>query len=246
MNFTVEVRSGLCNTLKSFVTALSIGKANVLPNHTIHFDADHSEIFDSSLICKSPAEFGVSFITARFLILASEEDEQSDLINDAKSLGDHPNIANKQLAPFFSKRTIDWFYDRSLICDKVYKRIQRGIEKVKWRPEVLSEVERVSKEFEGSVLGVQVRTWTHQSDPPNCTSIRDGVERDYKRAYNLFLQAAQKGHPESSRYLGLMFLSGKGVTKNIKSSTEWFEKAAAGGDDMGRRSLERLRMLRAE
>ena len=52
--------------------------------------------------------------------------------------------------------------------------------------------------------------------------------------------------PESSRYLGLMFLSGKGVIKNVKSSIEWFEKAAAGGDDMGRRSLERLRMLRAE
>ena len=43
-----------------------------------------------------------------------------------------------------------------------------------------------------------------------------------------------------------MFLSGKGVIKNVKSSIEWFEKAAAGGDDMGRRSLERLRMLRAE
>ena len=73
-----------------------------------------------------------------------------------------------------------------------------------------------------------------------------GVEKDYTRAYNLFLQAAQTGHPESSRYLGLMFLSGKGVIKNVKSSIEWFEKAAAGGDDMGRRSLERLRMLRAE
>ena len=35
-----------------------------------------------------------------------------------------------------------------------------------------------------------------------------------------------------------MFLLHKGVTKNIKSSTEWFEKAAAGGDDMGRRSLK--------
>lgn len=194
MNFTVEVRSGLCNMIKSFVTALSIGKANVLPNHTIHFDADHSEIFDSSLICKSPAEFGTSFITARFLILESEEEEQVDLINDAKALGSHPDIVNKQLAPLFSKKTIDWFYDRSLICDKVYDRIQRGIKRIKWRPEVLSEVEKVSKEFEGRVLGVQVRTWTHQSDPPNCTSIRDGVERDYN--FETYREAIDKFLPE--------------------------------------------------
>ena len=38
-----------------------------------------------------------------------------------------------------------------------------------------------------------------------------------------------------------MFLKGKGVIKNVQSSIEWFEKAAAGGDDMGQRSLERLK-----
>ncbi len=196
MNFTVEVRSGLCNMIKSFVTALSIGEAKVLPNLQVHFDADHREIFDDSLICHGPEEFGVSFITARFLILKSEEEEQPDLINDAKALGDHPNIANKQLDPFFSTHSIDWFYDRKLISDKVYNRIQSGIEKVKWKPEVVSEFERVSKDFEGPVLGVQIRTWTHQTDPPNCTSIRDGVIRDYnfetyRKAIDEFLPKAK-------------------------------------------------------
>ena len=196
MKFTVEVRSGLCNVLKSFVTALSVGEANVLPNLQIHFDADHREIFDDSLICHRPDEFGESFISARLLILKSEEEEQPNLINDGSVLGRKPDIVNEKLAPLFSKNTIDWFYDRKLISDKVYNRIQSGIEKVKWRPEVLSEVERVSKDFEGPVLSIQIRTWTHQFDPPNCTSIRDGVIRDYnfetyRKAIDKFLPTAR-------------------------------------------------------
>tara|TARA_R110002012_G_scaffold212738_3_gene383828 strand:- start:7616 stop:8455 length:840 start_codon:yes stop_codon:yes gene_type:complete len=179
MNFTVEILSGLCNVLKSFITALSMGEANILPRFDAHFDADYREILDDSLICHNANEFGESFVSARLLILKSEEEHQTDLINDAKALGDHPNIRNKKLAPLFSTKTIDWFYDKSLICDKVFNRIMYGIGKIKWKDEVLSEVERVSQNFEYPLLSVQIRTWTHQFDPPNCTSIRDGVIRDY-------------------------------------------------------------------
>jgi len=192
MKFTVEIKSGLCNVLKSFVTALSIGETNLLPRFDAHFDADYQEILDDSLICHGSHEFGQSFISARFLILKSEENEQPDLINDAKSLGDHPNIVNKNLSYLFSTHSIDWFFNRNLICNTVFNRIQKGIGKIKWRPEVLSEVERVSKDFEYPFLTIQIRTWTHQFDPPNCTSIRDGVIRDYnfetyKNAINEFL-----------------------------------------------------------
>jgi hypothetical protein len=182
MRFTVEILSGLCNVIKSFVTALSmteVGNTNILPRFDAHFDANYNEILDDSLICHGPHEFGQSFVSARLLILKSEESEQQDLINDAKSLGDHPNIANKSLAHLFSTHSIDWYYDRNLISDKVYERIQIGINRIKWKPEVLSEVERVSKDFEYPLLSVQIRTWTHKFDPPNCTSIRDGVIRDY-------------------------------------------------------------------
>lgn len=194
MKFTVEIKSGLCNVLKSFVTAISIGETNILPRFDIHFDADYREILDDSLICHGPHEFGDSFVSARLLILKSEENEQADLINDAKALGDHPNIANKSLSYIFSTHSIDWFYDRALISDDVYNRIQNGISKIKWRNEVLSEVERVSANFEYPLLSIQIRTWTHQFDPPNCTSIRDGVIRDYnfetyKNAIDQFLNS---------------------------------------------------------
>ena len=199
MRFTVEILSGLCNVLKSFVTALSmteVGNTNILPRFDAHFDANYNEILDDSLICHGPHEFGQSFVSARLLILKSEESEQQDLINDAKSLGDHPNIANKSLSYLFSTHSIDWFYDRNLISDKVYERIQTGINRIKWRDEVLSEVERVSKDFEYPLLTVQLRTWTHKFDPPNCTSIRDGVIRDYnfeeyKNAINEFLKSEE-------------------------------------------------------
>lgn len=199
MRFTVEILSGLCNVLKSFVTALSmteVGNTNILPRFDAHFDANYNEILDDSLICHGPHEFGQSFVSSRLLILKSEESEQQDLINDAKSLGDHPNIKNKSLSYLFSTHSIDWFYDRNLISDKVYERIQTGINRIKWRDEVLSEVERVSKDFEYPLLTVQLRTWTHKFDPPNCTSIRDGVIRDYnfeeyKNAINEFLKSEE-------------------------------------------------------
>ena len=192
MKFTVEIKSGLCNVLKSFVTAISIGETNILPRFDLHFDADYREILDDSLICHGPHEFGNSVISARLLILKSEEAEQSDLINDGKTLGDHPNIVNKSLSYLFSTHSIDWFYDRSLIADSVYDRIQNGISKIKFKNEVLSEVERVSNNFEHPLLSIQIRTWRHQFDPSNCTSIRDGVIRDYnfetyKNAIDKFL-----------------------------------------------------------
>jgi 5'-3' exonuclease len=133
MKFTVQIESGLCNVLKSFVTALSIGDANILPRVNHRFDADYREILDDSLICHGPHEFGESFISARLLILKSEEAEQPDLINDAKKLGRHPDIVNQRLITLFSKHTIDWFYDRALICDKVFDRIQSGIKKIIWK-----------------------------------------------------------------------------------------------------------------
>jgi len=196
MKFTIEILSGFCNVLKSFVTALSIGEANVLPRLNAHFSANYTEILDDSLICHGPQEFGHSFISARFLILKSEENEQIDLINDAKALGHHPDILNPNLVPLFSTHNIDWFYNRNLVCDKVYNRIMNGISKVKWKEQVLSEVDRVSKNFEYPLLVIQIRTWTHHDDPPNCTAIRDGVIRDYnfetyKKAIDQFLPKAK-------------------------------------------------------
>jgi len=192
--FTVQILSGLCNVLKSLVTALSIADTNILPRLDTWFDADYREILDDSLICHGPHEFRHSFISARFLILKDEETEQPDLINDAKVLGDHPNITNKSLACLFSTHSIDWFYDRSLICDRVYNRIMKGIDKVLWRPEVLSEVDRISSQFVHPVLTIQIRTWTHKFDPKHIFEIKDGVTRAYN--FETYKEAIDKFLPQ--------------------------------------------------
>lgn len=176
--FTVEIQSGLCNVLKSFITALSIDEStNILPRLDTHFDADYREILDDKHICHNPDEFYHSFVSARLLILKSEEEDQIDLINDAKVLGNSPDIQNPLLEHLFSKKTIDWFQERNLICEKVFNRIQKGIKQICWRPEVLSEVERIASQFIHPVLTVQIRTWTHKFDPKNILTIQDGVKR---------------------------------------------------------------------
>ena len=194
--FTVQIYSGLCNVIKSFVTALSIADTNLLPRFDTHFDADFREILDDSLICHGPHEFRHSFVSARWLILKNEEDEQEDLINDAKVLGDKPDIQNKQLKCLFSTKTIDWFYSRALISDRVYNRIMGGIDKIRWTDIVYKEVERVSKLFTYPLLVIQVRTWTHKFDPKNIFFINDGVTRaynfeTYKNAIDTYLPSCK-------------------------------------------------------
>ena len=195
--FTVEILSGLCNVLKALATALSIDEhANILPRLDAHFDADYREILDDSQICHDQSECGLSFVTARWLILADEHDEQDDLINDAKVLGDHPNIRNKCLAPLFSVKTIDWFYDRNLICDRVFNRIITGIERIKFLPVVHNEVERITQQFSGPTLAIQIRTWRHKFDNPNIFNLDEGIVRGYnfqtyKSAIDTFLPRAK-------------------------------------------------------
>jgi len=208
VSFTVEILSGFCNVLKSLVTALSIGDTNLLPRTDCsHYygeggvGGDFREILDDSLICHGNSEMGESFISARFLILKEEEKDQQDLINDTKVWGSDLhggiNIINKNILHLFSAHTIDWFYDRTLICDKVFNRIQTGIEKVKWRDLVLNEVKNIIQQFEGNILTIQIRTWRahHIGDIKDLTNrkiFNDGVIRDYnfetyKNAIDKFL-----------------------------------------------------------
>jgi TPR repeat protein len=69
------------------------------------------------------------------------------------------------------------------------------------------------------------------------------VERNYPKAFQLFLKSAKAGNAESSRYLGLIYLSGNGVPKDLKESIKWFERASSLGDDMATKHLKKLKIL---
>jgi len=62
-------------------------------------------------------------------------------------------------------------------------------------------------------------------------------------AYELFYKSANRGDPESARYLGIMYLRGKGVQKDTQKALEWFTKAADGGDALARKNVKTLQIL---
>jgi hypothetical protein len=196
MMFTIEILTGLGNVLKSFITALSMGPTNIRCRNDLWHPTNYREILDDSHICFRGEDYGHPFTSCRLLILASEGSEQKHLDNEFN----RTNIIDvavtyPDLKHLFAEKNIDWFYDRSLISDKVFNRIMGGIEKIKWRPEVLSEVERVQANFIHPVLSINIRTWTHKYDPPNLTS---RTNEPGKRIYNFetYKSAIEKFLPD--------------------------------------------------
>lgn len=63
------------------------------------------------------------------------------------------------------------------------------------------------------------------------------VDRDEKRAKDLFLKASREDHTRSLAYLGYMAENGLGGLTEIYAAREWYEKAAEGGS---RYAMERL------
>ena len=74
-----------------------------------------------------------------------------------------------------------------------------------------------------------------QSDAPSAcrTKRRSGkaqvIVQDYKEAFSLFEQAAEKGHINAQIKVGLMYEQGLGVAKNSDAALEWYKKAAEKG-----------------
>lgn len=215
MNFTVNVKSGFCNTLKALVTALSINeKSNILPIKQAWWadGADWDMLLDNELICDNHSKMNESFISARWLILKTEEIEQPSIISDTNAWGyaSEPipghagahlgiNITNEKLLCLFSNHLIDWSYNRSLICDKVFNRIQLGIQRVKWNNTILDEFNKIKTKLlnEGPLLTIQIRTWQSKiaGDRNDLLTYNDGVLRKY--SFELYKNEIDKFLPET-------------------------------------------------
>lgn len=205
MKYTIEIRSGFCNVLKSLITALSIDSTNIIPQPNTWWPegADWKKLLDDSLICHNPSEMGESFISARFLILKEEENEQPHIISDTnewgKDLHNGINITNPRLVSLFSTHTIDWSFDRSLICDKVFNRIQSGIQRVKWNDIILNEFNIIKTQLlrQGPLLTIQIRTWQsgQAGDRPDLLTYNDRVQRKY--SFELYKNEIDKFLPKA-------------------------------------------------
>jgi TPR repeat protein len=65
-----------------------------------------------------------------------------------------------------------------------------------------------------------------------------GVERDYGKAFDRYMQAAARGHSAAQYSLGVLYEDGLGRERDLKRARHWYEKAAAGGDPDARAALE--------
>jgi TPR repeat protein len=84
----------------------------------------------------------------------------------------------------------------------------------------------------------------------NGTDLRNSAKNAYwgkgqsvnlQVAYSLFLDAANTGDAESARYLGMMFMQGKGVNQDSSQALYWFDLAAQRGDKLAKSNLEKLK-----
>ena len=70
-----------------------------------------------------------------------------------------------------------------------------------------------------------------------------GQPVDFMEAARLFEESANLGNAEAARYLGIIYLRGKGTEKNLKQAMYWFEKSADGGDELAKKNLITLRSV---
>ena len=57
---------------------------------------------------------------------------------------------------------------------------------------------------------------------------KEGLSPDYKRAYELNLNAYDHGHPEGASNIGLLYEKGLGVEKDIELASNWYLLALSG------------------
>lgn len=94
-----------------------------------------------------------------------------------------------------------------------------------------------------------------QSQPaflPPVDQIREGAKKVYwgssksksmEDAFKSFEKCANLGDAESARYLGIMYLRGKGIPKNVDEALKWLEVAAKRGDGLAEKNLLSLRKI---
>lgn len=177
---------GIGNVLKGYISALAVDPhAKVIPS-SVGLYGQFEEILDERHIAhrvEGPVEL---FYTCRFLVLASEDGDQANIVNEFQN---NDRGGNPRLAPLFSTKCIDWPRASDRISPVIEARLLRTIESLRFRPELTEEVDRVCAGLEGPMLGVSVRTWAAKHE--------SGVDRPYDPSiYVAAIERMLRAHPE--------------------------------------------------
>ncbi|MDO4952135.1 MAG: tetratricopeptide repeat protein, partial [Bacteroidales bacterium] len=66
---------------------------------------------------------------------------------------------------------------------------------------------------------------------------RHGLPKNYKKAAEYYIIAANKGNADAQSSLGRCYYNGQGVSQNYYKAVEWYRKAAEQGDAMAQHNL---------
>ncbi len=68
----------------------------------------------------------------------------------------------------------------------------------------------------------------------------DGVEKNYKQAFDLYMKASKKGHPEATYNLGVMYEKGLHITPDLIVAGNYYQRAAELGLQVSKNYLSGL------
>ena len=173
---------GIGNVIKGFISFLSINENTKMLYNNNYIFGDYQNIFHSKHIINDEDPSYVKCFSWRFLILKEEEELQKHLINELTDFALVEGI-NKQFNLFSTKVAIDSYYNRALICDKVYDRIMRGINRIQWHETIITELQKLTDKLKMPALGISVRTW-EACHEKGVTNYRKYDFNKYKNAIN--------------------------------------------------------------
>lgn len=84
-------------------------------------------------------------------------------------------------------------------------------------------------DLDRSILQLPAEVLQSAEDGLDYYTGRNGVQRDYLKAFPLLLNAAQRGHVSAQFGVASMFFHGQGIGKDITQAFSWYLKAAEGG-----------------
>ena len=191
--------AGIGNTIKGFISALAISDDVKIRCNRDTVLGNFDRILEPQFIIQDETDIQGRdiFSSCRFLILKEEEEYQRDLPNEYSSYTTIDLSSDNKYRHLFSQKVmIDWYYDRKLIHDKVFERIQNGIKKIVWKTEIIEEVNRTVASITFPALGVSVRTWNgHHPGDRGCT-------RQYnKEAYLHEMSQIVDTHPTNTIFM---------------------------------------------
>ncbi len=93
--------------------------------------------------------------------------------------------------------------------------------------EIYTVEEKVNEVWEWKKYLDDEKKWVNESDYSE--GVKAYKNNDFEKALALFHKSAEKGNPAAMNYIGIIYLNGNGVQKNIDEALKWYEKGSKAG-----------------